>query len=184
MKRLPAVVAALSLLASACSPSPMSLSEYAEEVEVLVRTMNQRIDDGEATAQAEGTLEAARTYANERLASRHDFLDGFASLTPPDEVADLHDAAFDIVTRLAAAESVLVEIVMEAESVAEAAAVWDTPEGEAFRAIDAEARAICAAAQADIDATQHREVFGDTPWIPPEMKEVVEVTLRCTRDDL
>ncbi len=162
----------------------MSLSEYAAEVEVLVRTMNQRIDDGEAAAAAIGTLQGARAYANERLESRHEFLRGFEALRPPDDAAELHDAAFDILSRLAEAEGALVEMVMDAETVEEADSVWDTPEGAAFRAIDAEAQAICAAAQANIDATRHREIFGDTPWIPAEMREVVEVTLRCTRDDL
>ena len=51
------------------------------------------------------------------------------------------------------------------------------------RAVDAESLAICDAAQASIDATQDRDAFSDTPWIPPEMKEVIEVTFKCRAED-
>jgi hypothetical protein len=49
----------------------------------------------------------------------------------------------------------------------------------AYRAIGTEAASLCEEFRANIDATADREVFADTPWIPGNMKEVVEVTFRC-----
>jgi len=180
--RLLAAVAITALLVGACS-SPMSLGEYAEEVESLVVTMNQRIDDGEAEVAADPTLERAQSYATDRLDARRHFVEAFDALGPPDEVADLHATALDIFNRLVTAETTLADLVMVAGSFEEADAVWITPQGEAFRKIDEEAVALCAVVQADLDATQQREAFAETPWIPPEMKEVIEVTFRCDRAD-
>ncbi len=182
MSRLQTLAVAVCLVLSACSSS-LTLGEYAEEVERLVATMNERIDEGEAVVDADPTLEQVKAYATDRVDARHDFLDAFGALDPPEEAVDLHATALDIVPRLAAAEAALADVVMEAESVEEAFAVWDSPQGEAFQAIDDEALALCAAAQAGLDATQQRDAFADTPWIPPEMREVVEVTFRCDRED-
>ncbi len=182
VRRILTLVVALGLAGSACSSS-RSLGEYAEEVERLVATMNQRIDDGEAEVAADPTLERAQSYATDRLDARHDFIDALDALEPPDEVADLHTTALDIFNRLVAAETVLADLVMVAESFEEADAVWITPQGEAFRRIDEEAVALCAVVQADVDATQQRDVFSDMPWIPPEMKEVIDVAFRCDRVD-
>ena len=33
--------------------------------------------------------------------------------------------------------------------------------------------------QAELDATVERGVFADTPWIPSELKEVVDIVLGC-----
>ena len=38
---------------------------------------------------------------------------------------------------------------------------------------------LCRATQAEFDATQDREGFGSVPWIPPEMKEVIQVAFGC-----
>lgn len=161
----------------------MSLAEYAEEVERLVVAMNHRIDDGEAEVAADPTLERAQSYAVDRLEARHGFIEAFDALEPPGEVADLHTTALDIFSRLVAAETVLADLVMAAHSFEEADAVWISPQGEAFREIDQEAVALCAVVQADLDATQQRQVFSDMPWVPPEMKEVIEVTFRCDQAD-
>jgi hypothetical protein len=77
----------------------------------------------------------------------------------------------------------LADFVMEADTAEEARTAWDSPAGDAARAIDVESIAICDAAQASIDATQDRDSFSDTPWIPPEMKEVIEVTFGCHAED-
>jgi len=182
VRRILTLVVAFGLAGSACSSS-MSLAEYAEEVERLVVTMNQRIGDGEAEVAADPTLERAQSYAVDRLDARHGFIEAFEALEPPGEVADLHTTALDIFNRLVAAETVVADLVMAAESFEEADAVWISPQGEAFRRIDEEAVVLCAVVQADLDATQQREVFSDTPWISPEMKEVIDVAFRCDQAD-
>jgi len=42
-----------------------------------------------------------------------------------------------------------------------------------------EAATVCQEFLARVDATDARQVFVDTPWIPGDMKEVVEVTFGC-----
>ena len=55
--------------------------------------------------------------------------------------------------------------------------------GDAVRAVDVESLAICDASQASIDGTQARDAFSDARLIPPEMKEVIEVTFKCRAED-
>ena len=38
---------------------------------------------------------------------------------------------------------------------------------------------VCIEFQSRLDATEQRGVFADTPWIPAEMKEVVERVIGC-----
>ena len=49
----------------------------------------------------------------------------------------------------------------------------------AYRAAIAEGKQVCNDFQSRLDATEQRGVFADTPWIPGEMKEVVERVLGC-----
>ena len=49
----------------------------------------------------------------------------------------------------------------------------------AYRAAIAEGKQVCTGFQADLDATAERGVFTDTPWVPGELKEVVEAVLGC-----
>ena len=48
-----------------------------------------------------------------------------------------------------------------------------------YRAALAYDKQLCSDFQAELDATEERGVFADTPWIPGELKEVVEVVLGC-----
>jgi hypothetical protein len=57
--------------------------------------------------------------------------------------------------------------------------VWEGPEAQAVRAAEMQAIELCYAAQDQIDATEDREAFGDTPWIPSQLKEVVRVSFNC-----
>jgi len=178
--RFVAMVAVLALLVTACA-SEVSLTDYAEEVERLVVAMNERLDDGEPALDAGSTLARAQAYLADRADARNEFLDAFGALSPPEDAAELHAAALDIVTRLAAAEAALADLALQATTFEDASAIWNTPQGEAFQSLDEEALALCLAAQTDFDATADRDAFSETPWIPPEMKEVVEVAFRCDR---
>ena len=53
----------------------------------------------------------------------------------------------------------------------------------ATEALDEEAVALCQVAQAEFDATADREVFGEMPWIPSELREVVSVAFGCTKEE-
>jgi hypothetical protein len=182
VRRILTLVVATGLVVVACSSSS-SLTEFAEELDDLVSTMNQGLDVADASLGEEPSLEVMRAYVIDRLELRNDFLDAFRALDSPEEIEDLYETALAIISRLVAAETELADFVMEAETAEVARTVWDSPAGDAARAVDIESLAICDAAQASIDATQDRDAFSDTPWIPPEMKEVIEITFKCRAGD-
>ena len=58
-----------------------------------------------------------------------------------------------------------------------------SPEYLATQAVKEEAVALCQAAQAQFDSTSDREVFGEMPWIPSALREVVSVAFGCTKEE-
>ena len=181
MRVLLVLLIALGCTIPACSgDSPVG--EYADEVEGLVTAMNARIDFLDAQTEGSDDPGLIKWYATERVAARYAFLDGFAALVPPEEVTELHQAALVIMGRLAAAEAALGERIQGTESV-EGIDFWETPEGQAARAADADAIALCKAAEAELDSSDQAERFGDAPWVPPEMTEVVLVVFGCEAGD-
>jgi hypothetical protein len=172
----------MGAMLAGCSSGP-SLTESAHDVESLVTSMNARLDAVDSALADDASLEVLRDYVTDRMDLRTDFLASFRVLNPPEEVADLHATALDIIVRLTAAESDVADIVMEAETVEAARTAWETAAGEVARAVDAESVAICEAAQASLDATRDRDSLSNTPWIPPEMKEVIEVAFGCRAED-
>jgi hypothetical protein len=49
----------------------------------------------------------------------------------------------------------------------------------AYRTSVAADKQACVDIQAELDATAEREIFAETPWIPSDLKEVVEAALGC-----
>jgi hypothetical protein len=182
VKRFLGSLIMVMIVSSSCS-SPPSLAEYAKEVESLVTSMNARLDAADDALDDEADLTALRDYVSYRIELRTEFLDSFRTLDPPEEVAELHATALDTITRLAAAESDVAAIVMDATTVEEARSAWDTAAGVAARAVDAETIAMCDAAQASLDTPPDPEVVFDGPWIPPDLKEVIEVAFGCHADE-
>ena len=176
------LVCVVLVLGVACSSTP-SLPEYAETVEELVTIMNSRIDAADTLYEANPTVENVQRYATDRMAARSEFIELFGALDPPEEVADLHAAALGILTRLAAAEAEWAALALEVDSAVGLDDLWTSVEIRAVRAVDEEAVAICIAAQSELDATAERETLSDVPWIPPEMKEVIVVAFRCSRQE-
>jgi hypothetical protein len=107
---------------------------------------------------------------------RIEVLEGFEGLDPPEEVADLHRLISDWMAKIILAEEALA---------ARASAVvgWEefsqSSEAAAYRAALAEGKTVCTDFQAKLDATAARGVFADTPWIPSDLKEVVDAALGC-----
>ena len=171
----------LVFVVAACGGGP-SLTDYAEDVETLVATMNARLDELDAETEGTQDLDEIQRYAQQRVAARSDFLAGMQDLEPPDDVAELHGTALEIMERVTDAESVLADRVMDLESASGIDAIWETPEGVAARAADAQAIALCQGAQAEFDQTVDRTEFEDVPWIPSEMKQVILVAFGCEAD--
>lgn len=171
-----------AVLLAACSGGEISLTEYVDRLNAIELQASQQ---GDALAnQAEQTddftpldlqaiLEGARVI-------RIDVKEATDDIEPPKQVADVHDLVFDWHTRFIPIEEALA---IRAGTAADTAVDWEklsnSPEMEAYRAAIAEGKQACTDLQAKLDATEEREVFADTPWIPGELKEVVERVLGC-----
>lgn len=172
----------VALVLAGCGDREPTLGEYADELEELVSTMTRKISvlDAELGSRAV-TVEGMQDYFSEKIAARQELLEGFRAIEPPEAAAEMQAAALDTMTRLTAAEEALARRVDEFETAEELSDLWNTEEGLAVLAVDEEAMAFCEAAQAEFDSTADREVFEEVPWIPSELKEVVQVFFGCSR---
>jgi hypothetical protein len=173
-------VVGLALVAAACGGGSLSLSEYNVQGTALVTVMEQRIYalDAEWDSQTQ-TVDRARSYWVRRVEARVEALEGLQALKPPDEIAELHETGLGLFSRLTAAEEALANRVASFETVTERDQWWDTTAGRAVRAADEEIDAFCHVFQAAYDATIERIVLSDVPWIPSEMKEIVQIDIGC-----
>jgi len=179
----PALVTACLVLV-ACGGSEMTLSEYGAELESLVANMNARLELGEKALESEpATVELIRTWADDRMVARNEFMAAFNALTPPDEAKELSRAAAESIAALVAAEQEMVDEIHRIDDLATLQQIWSSPTGQAARAADEKAVAICRAAQAAMDATAGRAQFAGTPWVPAELQEVVQVAFGCRPAD-
>lgn len=180
MKRSTGIGLLVAVLLAGCGGSSLSLADYAADAEQLVGEMQASFAALDAEWEAHPpTKDGAMRYWEGRLAIRDGFLDGVEQLDPPRGIEAMHDAALDIFARLTAADEALAERVARQEAVTGHWDWVDTPEGRASDAILEEVYDFCRTSQADFDATQGREAFIDTPWVPSEMTEVVSVAFGC-----
>ena len=129
------------------------------------------------------SVDEARRLWDQRIAARQRFVDHLRAVDPPDSATELHAAGDDIMGRLVEAEAAMGMLAGEYETVASLGRIWNTPEGQAARAVDQEAVGICRAAQASFDETAGREVLADVPWVTSDMKEVIDVVFGCTAEE-
>ncbi len=170
----------VTLVLSGCGSGGPSVTEYADEVEQLVLAM----ETGFAAADAEWESQApsvagAAEYWERRLAVRTEFLESVRSLQPPDEVADMHDTAVDVFTRMTEADEALAERAAGFDEITDHWQWVETPEGRAADAVLEDVYAFCRASQEGFDATRERERFAESDWLPSQMKEVVRVAFGC-----
>lgn len=174
------VGACLGLVVAACGGGSLTLSEYAAQGQAVVTVMEERIATLDAGRNSQtSTVEDVRAYWDRRLEARVRALAGFQDLNPPDQIADLAGTGLELFSRLIAAEEALAVRVAAYETVTEPGQWWDTPEGEAVQAVEDEIDALCNVFQAMYDATTERIVLSDAPWIPSEMKEIIQIDIGC-----
>ena len=185
MRRFVLLGAGVALSVSACGGGEVSLSEYAEELTTL---MEEAIEQGEElTASGTGAVLVAEgaqldeftpkdlQAALERVkAMEQRIRAGADAIEPPEALADLHRLMFD--TRFAMALEPLA-------ARSGTAATWEelsqTPEMAAYREAVTVDKQACLDIQAELDATAERGIFSDNPWLPDELKEVIDVLLGC-----
>ena len=182
-RRRPVLLVTVGLVMGACGGGP-TLTEYAGEVELIVQTMNSRLDATEIILDNETqTLGRIRAYADDRVAARKAFLAGFEELDPPSEATDMHTAALDVIRNLVSAEQELFDPAHNSDDIVEVSALWATPSGQAARAADAKAVALCQAAEQALNSTEERQQLAGLPWVPSELQEVVTVAFGCLPED-
>jgi hypothetical protein len=99
-------------------------------------------------------------------------LEAAAAIDPPDQIADLHALFFR--------ELPIAELATRAGTAADWDELSDSPEMAAYRSALAADNQVCAEFQAKLDATAERGAFADAPWIPSELKEIVDYALGCS----
>ena len=155
------------------------MTEYAETIEVLVADMNREVDAASVEIDAGGAdLAQIRAAFERRSAARSLFVEGFSDLDPPELAEEMHAASLEIITLLGTAERAVAERAAEAPA-GDTEAVWRSEEFRALEDIDNQAIAFCELAQAAFDETSEREGFEGSSWMPPELKEVIDVAFRC-----
>jgi hypothetical protein len=171
------VVGCLVVTFSACSGGGVSLTEYAETLEALTSVMIEQLEVGDVQmATGAPTIEDAREVLTGAPDIRLEFQDALTDLDPPEEMADLHGDLVDLHARIITAQQTLAA---RAETATTLEELEQSEELTAYRVTQADAVTVCRELQARIDATADRDIFVDTPWIPGDLKEVVEVTFGC-----
>jgi hypothetical protein len=173
----------LVLIVSGCGDGEMSLTEYVESVNAINGRAMQQYTEMVAANPQGAVIVADRSRLNEftphdlhvaleRTAEiQAEALEKADALNPPEQIADLHYLFFKSLP--------LEALAVRAGTAADWDELSDSPEMEAYRdALIADIR-VCIDFQARLDATAERGAFANTPWIPTEMKEIVEVVLGC-----
>ncbi|HSJ70073.1 MAG TPA: hypothetical protein VLA29_00310 [Acidimicrobiia bacterium] len=176
------MVTLLGIATTSCG-GRVSTAEYAEEVETLVRDMIDRLDELDLRYESADEVAEVRQYAHLRVAARERMLTGLEDLEPPGNLEALHTEAVGIMSLLTEAEMAMADRVDESDEFISVPTLWNTPEGVAASEATMRAFLLCEAAQADFDRTRAAEEFKDVPWIPSEMKEVIDVAFGCQFTD-
>jgi len=169
---------AITLALAACGSDQLSLPDYVDELNAVIEDGSDQIKPLyiELLSKGEPTLEGMRSVLDQEVAIRAEIQEEFAKLKAPDQIAELHNALVNWHGQMIEAQELL-------GSRANSATTWSEFElSEEFRDFDAvmeEGLAGCLEFQAQLDATEARGVFSDTPWIPGELKEVVDAALGC-----
>ncbi len=170
-------VGCLALIVGACGGDGLSLTEYSERLQSLASDMAEEFEElDERMTTGTPTVADAQDVLSRAVAVRTDFHEGLVALGPPEELADLHTDLVDVHARILAAQQAWASRAETATSLDE---LEQSTEAAAYRALTAESVAICDEFQTRLDATADREIFADAPWIPGEMKEVIDVALGC-----
>jgi hypothetical protein len=176
------VALSLGLLVSACSSDRTSLTDYVEQINAVSGQASRR--GAELQAQADQmndlTPQDVQRGLEEARAIRIEIKEATDAIEPPEQVADLHNLIFDWHTKFIGIEEALAT---RAGAATDTVQGWTdlsaSPEMAAYRQAIAEGKQVCLDYQAQLDATAARGAFADTPWVPSEMKEVVDAVLGC-----
>jgi hypothetical protein len=171
------------IVAGGCSDGEMSLNEYVERLSAATDPAIQKGEELVAESEQISDFTPQHLQAGLERALREirvPLQKAADAVEPPEAIADLHYLMWHWHARFISIEEALAA---RASIAADTATGWeelsDSHEMAAYRAQLTEGKQVCSDFQAELDATEERGVFADTPWIPSEMKEVVERVLGC-----
>ncbi len=176
------VITLLVIVVTACG-GEMSLTEYVDEV-------NDAVVDAEAMVtllEEEGVLAEDPTPQEVAIGIRRGLdeiriplQEAIDTIDPPAEVAELHALLWTWHAEFIRVES---EVAQRIAGTPDTEEGWtqasNSAEMAAYRASLAEGKQVCIDFQAELDATEARGVFGDAPWLPRQLSEVVDAALGC-----
>ena len=166
----------LVLVLSACGSDESSLREYVDELNAIEARATAEAGPLIAEFERVKTPSELKTTMDQLVAVRIDSLEASRALDPPEQVADLHGFFVEWEAQLIPIEEALAD---RAGAVAGWQELSESDEMEAYRVALIDGKRGCLVFQARLDATAARGVFAETPWVPSEMKEVVEAVLGC-----
>jgi hypothetical protein len=97
-------------------------------------------------------------------------------LDPPEALADFHGDLVELLGRILAVQEAWA---VRAETAGSLDELQESSEALASWELDAEMALLCLEIQSSLEATAEREIFAEVPWIPGDMKEVVELVVAC-----
>ncbi len=173
----------LALTVAACGGGEMSLTEYVEQVDAILDRGMGRYEELITSPQGEVLVAEAEDLAAytpqdlqaafEQLEEiQSEALDAAGAIEPPQLIADLHVLFFR--------ELPIAELAARAGTATDWEELSDSPEMAAYRDGLVGDKRVCAEFQARLDSTEQRGGFVDTPWLPSEMKEIVEASIGCS----
>ena len=181
--RLVPLALCVTLLLWGCGDGDMSLTEYVERVNAMADRASQQGEElfAEAAQITEFTPQHLQGGLERGLREiRVPLQEAADAIEPPEQVASLHHLMWNWHAEFINIEEALAARAGTAEdTAADWEALSESPEMAAYRAAIAAGKQVCTDFQAELDATAERGVFADTPWVPGELKEVVEAVLGC-----
>ncbi|MCP4967766.1 MAG: hypothetical protein GY926_21345 [bacterium] len=162
----------LVLLLLGCGGGTLSMTEYAETLDLLVSDLGGELEAMDGRVAETPTVEEAQLVLGEALTARTEFQESLTELDPPSEVTDIHNDLVDLHARVITAQQAFAAEAATATSLDE---VLNSTESEAYQAVQIELLELCPDLQARFDATA---VFADIPWMGGG--EVVRVVLGCS----
>ena len=161
---------------AACGGGTLSLTEYSERAQSMRFAMIDDFDVLEAQWASATTVEDSKGVLNRAVAVRTDLQNSLTDLNPPEQLADFHADLVELHSRILAAQEAWAARADTAGSLDE---LQTSSEALAFWDLDAEMGPLCLELQSKLDATADREIWAEVPWIPAEMKEVVDLVVGC-----
>jgi hypothetical protein len=181
--RSPVATLFLALVLLGCSGGELSLTEYVDQINASAEPASRRGAEllAEAAAVEDFTPQVLQAGLERGLREiRIPLQEAVEDIDAPDQVVDLHDLMWQWHADFITVEAALAARAGEAaDTPADWEALSNSPEMAAYREALATGKQVCAEFQSVLDATEARGAFSETPWIPGELKEIVDAVLGC-----